>query len=90
MRNATHRGNGEYIRIAVVFAGEGDRRPVRRKNRRIFQTHSGGQADRAAAFARNRPKISRISKRDQFPAKGGRLKQVGLPRGGVVRGGGGE
>ena len=68
-RHAARGRHDEDIHVAVILAGEGDERSVRRKYRVGFHPRCRGEPLGLAAVARDAPQIGRVGKHDLCPAE---------------------
>src|SRR5437899_739413 len=68
----------KHVGVAVVLAGERDRRPVGREDRIGFNTNAGGQSRGLAALARRDPQVAGERERDVSLAQGRFLQQQRL------------
>ena len=78
MRNAASSGNREHIRIAVILARKGNRVPIRREDRRRFDSNPYRQSCGMAAFAIDAPEIARIVENNLGLAQCRALQQMEL------------
>ena len=69
------RGHDEDIHVAVIFAGEGDQRTVRREDGIGLHSRSGGQSLGSSSVAGDFPEVTRVGKDDVRPAEGRLLRQ---------------
>ncbi len=78
------------VEVALIFAGKGDRLPVRRKDRIALETDARGEPPRLAPFAGDNPQVAGIGEGNLRRTDGGQLQQQGRifrSRLRVVRGG---
>ena len=75
LRHAACRGHGIHVRVAVVLAGEGDRRAVGRVDGIGLDAGTARQSLRGAAVARHGPEVAGIDERDVGAAERRLLQQ---------------